>query len=175
MEGSHYRLPQEGNINDGIRIDKGADKWDLSRKSDGGILVDGETIRLKIWAESFMEQEKLIEEVEKHNSEWSYEKTRELGFWLSDKDWKNVEITSILKFNKSPRTDPFVGYVVRSAIHDNRDDKEIEGRPNACRAGSSYHSNLDGKGKTDEKIEFLHVDYGSAHDIILTISNDGTE
>gem|GEM_PF-1065072 len=41
---------------------------------------------------------------------------------LSDKDWKNVGITSILIFRESDREDPFVRYVVSSCIHDNRDD-----------------------------------------------------
>jgi hypothetical protein len=57
-EGSYYRiprLPREGKINDGIRIDKGDDKWDLSRQTDGGIIVEGKKIRLKIWADKFME------------------------------------------------------------------------------------------------------------------------
>lgn len=175
VDGSYYRLPTEGKINDGIKIDRGADKWDLSRETDGGIRVEGKTIRLKIWADRFMEQEDLMEEVEKHNPDWSYEIARNLGYWLNDKDWKNIEITSIIKFRKSPRSDPFVGYVVRSGIHDTREDKEIADRPNACHAGSSYHSNLDGKGGTEEKIEFLHADYGNAHKIIRTISHDGTE
>ena len=156
--GSYYRLPKEDKINDGLRIDKGADKWDLSRQNDGGILVEGNTIRLKIWADRFMEDEDLMKEIEKHNPQWSYDKTRELGHWLNDKDWKNVEITSILEFKKSPRPDPFVGYVVRSAIHDNRDDPELEGRPDACQAGSSYHSNTAAE-HLEEKIEWLHVDY----------------
>ncbi|MGE5683548.1 MAG: hypothetical protein ACM3ZS_00185 [Nitrososphaerota archaeon] len=156
--GSYYRLPKEGEINDGVRIDRGADKWDLSRQSDGGVLVEGKTIRLKIWADKFLEDDVLMEEIEKHNSDWSYDKARELGHWLNDKDWKNVEITSILQFKESPRPDPFVGYVVRSAIHDNRDDPELEGRPDACQAGSSYHSNT-AADHLEEKIEWLHVDY----------------
>lgn len=157
-DGSYYRLPKEGKINDGIRIDKGADKWDLSRQDDGGILVEGETIRLKIWADKFLEDDKLIEEIENHNPNWSYDKARELGFWLSDKDWKNVEITSILEFKESPRPDPFVGYVVRSGIHDKKTDPELEGRPDACHAGSSYHSNT-AADHLEEKIEWLHADY----------------
>ena len=157
-EGSYYRLPREGKINDGIRMDKGADKWGLSRQPDGGILVEGKKIRLKIWADKFMEQKDLMEEIEKHNPKWSYEKARDLGFWLNDKDFKNVEITSILKFEKSDRPDPFVGYVVRSAIHDLRTDKEISGSPEACHAGSAYHSNTYSD-HLEEKIEWLHANY----------------
>jgi hypothetical protein len=157
-EGSYYRLPKEGEINDGVRIDKGADKWGLSRQPDGGILVEGKKIRLKIWADKFMEQKDLMEEIENHNPKWSYDKARELGFWLNDKDWRNVEITSILKFEKSDRKDPFVGYVIRSAIHDLRDDEEISGRPDACHAGSSYHSNTFSD-HLEEKLEWLHADY----------------
>lgn len=166
-DGTYYRLPREGKINDGKRIDKGADKWGLSRQSDGGILVEGKKIRLKIWADQVMEQKDLMEEIEKHNHKWSYEKARDLGFWLNDKDFKNVEITSILKFEKSDRKDPFVGYVVRSAIHDLRTDKEISGRPDACHAGSAYHSNTYSN-HLEEKIEFLHANYGDMNKENLT-------
>ena len=173
-DGTYYRLPREGKINDGKRIDKGADKWGLSRQPDGGILVEGKKIRLKIWADKVMEQKDLMEEIEKHNRKYAYDKARELGFWLNDKDFKNVEITSILKFEKSDRKDPFVGYVVRSAIHDNRTDKEISGSPEACHAGSAYHSNTYSD-HLEEKIEWLHANYGDMKKENMTKKIQDTE
>lgn len=161
--GKSYVMPKSGAINDGVRIDKGASKWGLNRQSDGSILVDGSTIRLKVWATKYMTDSEIFSMVEATNPKWEYNKAREIGYWGSaDKCWTpNTELTAIVEFQKVSRPDPFVGIVMHSCIHDNASDPELKGRSDACHAGSSVHSNIQGNGGLEEKIEFLHVDYGN--------------
>ena len=166
--GPTYRMPKTGNINDGIRIDEDSKKWDLSRQDDGSVLVNGKKIRLKVFADKYLDAVGIYQSVESVNPKWDYDVANSVGYWADPKipQWKNVEITSYITFLQSPRDDPFVGYVVRSCIHDLKDDKELEGRVEACRAGSAYHSNIYGDGHTEEKIEFQHADYGDAKKIV---------
>ena len=100
--------------------------------------------------------------VEATNPKWEYTKARQIGYWGNGNDcWTpNTELTAIIEFLKSPRPDPFVGVVAHSCIHDNAGDPELKGRSDACHAGSSVHSNIQGNGGLEQKLEFLHVDYG---------------
>lgn len=174
-KGPNYRMPKTGDINDGIRIDKGSNKWNLSRQDDGSVLIEGKTIRLKVFSDRCADANGIYESVEGTNPNWDYDIARSIGYWSDPKipQWKNVEITSYITFLKSPRPDPFVGYVVRSCIHDLATDKEISERKSACHAGSAYHSNIYGDGHTEEKIEFLHADYGDAKEIIPKLPKFG--
>ena len=159
------------NLADGVRIDKGATKWDLSVKADGSVYYNAATGRLKIWGLSYLNIDDLYKVVEAQNKNWDYTKARELGKW-GRQGFGNVECTAILTFDKQQsRSDAFVGWVVRSCIHDNRSDPESKGRPNIYRAGSSYHSNIQITGHFEEKCEGGHPIYSNAKKILTYMTN----
>jgi hypothetical protein len=159
----YYRLPKEGNVIDKDKfIDEGAKKWKLTRQEDHSVLVEGKTIRLKIYAGKVLGSgEPILKEIKKINPKAEYNIARQHGYWCPTDipQWKNIEITSYITFEKSPREDPFVGYVVRSCVHDLKGEKDIESLPEAYQCGSAYHSNVAGNGELEEKIEAFHAAY----------------
>lgn len=159
------------NLGDGRRVDVEAKKWDLSVKSDGSVYYNAKTGRLKIWGISWLDIKDLYKVVESQNKNWDYEKARELRRW-GRQGFCNVECTAILTFDKQQsRKDAFVGWVVRSCIHDLKTDPESKGRPNIYRAGSSYHSNIQVNGNFEEKCEGGHAIYSNAKKVVTHMTN----
>ena len=115
---------------------------------------------------------------------WNYEELEKIGYWLSPKDWKNVEFTLIFKFdnssftannNDSNDTEHDISIVTRSIFHDsesvytgeddnnknnNKNNKMMPNPPYFC-GGSSYHNNISNDGHVKMKKEQYHVKYDS--------------
>jgi hypothetical protein len=160
--GHRYRMPTEGPINDGKRIDKGASKWGLQRNDDGSVHVAGSTIRLKIFAGQYLDGDQILAEMKKVNPKASYDVARQLGYWLPlpIAQWVNVEVTKVITLRKSSHKDGgFIGDVIRSCIHDLKGESDIAALVEAYHAGSSYHNNVTGNKGFQWKIEFYHVKY----------------
>jgi hypothetical protein len=160
------------NLADGKRIDADAKKWDLSVKSDGSVYYNAGTGRLKVYAKKVLSFDEMMKLVESNNAEWDYNKARQLGSWGNTMGFGNIEITTILTFDKNnTKKDAFLGYVARSCFHDLKTDPESKGHQHRYHGGSALHSNIQITGDFEEKIEGGHAIYYSAKDILTYMTN----
>ena len=176
--------------NDLIQVNETEDPTVFSKKNpDKSWRVDNGKTRIEIFTKN---AGTLSEEHLKENAtSWNYKELEKTGYWLSPKDWKNVEITLIFKFNKSYSIDNdsnnnenennndnkehAISFVTRSIFHDsesayNDNDDEDDNDKNNNNdienppyycGGSSYHNNISNEGHVRMKKEQFHVRYDS--------------
>jgi hypothetical protein len=157
---------------DGIRVDKDASKWDLSVKADGSVYYNAKTGRLKIYAKKVLSFDEMMALVEKDNPKWDYNKARQLGSWGNTMGFGNLEVTTILTFDKNnTKKDAFLGYVARSCFHDLKTDPESKTNQFRYHGGSAHHSNIQIGGTFEEKIEGGHAIYYEAEKIFTYMTN----
>jgi hypothetical protein len=180
--GETYRL-KTSQPNDLIQLNETEDPTVFSKQNpDKSWRVDSGKTRIDIFTKNAgtLSEEHLKEKA----TSWNYKELEKIGYWLSPKDWKNVEFTLIFKFDKSPITnndnnnnnnnnkkEHDISLVTRSIFHDsesayNDDDDDTENnnitqdKPYYC-GGSSYHNNLSNEGHVRMKKEQFHVRYDS--------------
>jgi hypothetical protein len=112
----------------------------LSKNSDGSFKVTEGKIRMGVWPSTGNHPEKITTYDEKE--------LEKKGYMESPSDWRNVEITGYVKFNKGVNYDNFAWYA-RGGIHTN--GKECE--------GTAYKGQLYYSGKTRFAKEQWFVSY----------------
>ncbi|HET7241752.1 MAG TPA: hypothetical protein VFI64_00285 [Nitrososphaeraceae archaeon] len=112
----------------------------LSKNSDGSFKVTEGKIRMGVWPSTGNHPEKITTYNEKE--------LEKKGYMESPNDWRNVEITGYVKFNKGVNYDNFAWYA-RGGIHTN--GKECE--------GTAYKGQLYYSGKTRFAKEQWFVSY----------------
>jgi hypothetical protein len=112
----------------------------LSKNSDGSFKVTDSKIRMGVWPSTGNHPEKITTYNEKE--------LEKKGYMESPSDWRNVEITGYVKFNKGVNYDNFAWYA-RGGIHTN--GKECE--------GTAYKGQLYYSGKTRFAKEQWFVSY----------------
>ena len=112
----------------------------LSKNSDGSFKVTDSKIRMGVWPSTGNHPEKITTYNEKE--------LEKKGYMESPSDWRNVEITGYVKFNKGVNDDNFAWYA-RGGIHTN--GKECE--------GTAYKGQLYYSGKTRFAKEQWFVSY----------------
>jgi hypothetical protein len=112
----------------------------LSKNSDGSFKVTDSKIRMGVWPSTGNHPEKITTYDEKE--------LEKKGYMESPSDWRNVEITGYVKFNKGVNYDNFAWYA-RGGIHTN--GKECE--------GTAYKGQLYYSGKTRFAKEQWFVSY----------------
>jgi hypothetical protein len=112
----------------------------LSKNSDGSFKVTEGKIRMGVWPSTGNHPEKITTYNEKE--------LEKKGYMESPRDWRNVEITGYVKFNKGVNYDNFAWYA-RGGIHTN--GKECE--------GTAYKGQLYYSGKTRFAKEQWFVSY----------------
>ena len=112
----------------------------LSKNSDGSFKVTEGKIRMGVWPSTGNRPEKITTYDEKE--------LEKKGYMESPSDWRNVEITGYVKFNKGVNYDNFAWYA-RGGIHTN--GKECE--------GTAYKGQLYYSGKTRFAKEQWFVSY----------------
>ena len=112
----------------------------LSKNSDGSFKVTEGEIRMGVWPSTGNHPEKITTYNEKE--------LEKKGYMESPNDWRNVEITGYVKFNKGVNYDNFAWYA-RGGIHTN--GKECE--------GTAYKGQLYYSGKTRFAKEQWFVSY----------------
>jgi hypothetical protein len=112
----------------------------LSKNSDGSFKVTEGKIRMGVWPSTGNHPEKITTYNEKE--------LEKKGYMESPSDWRNVEITGYVKFNKGVNYDNFAWYA-RGGIHTN--GKECE--------GTAYKGQLYYSGKTRFAKEQWFVSY----------------
>lgn len=146
--------------NDLIQVNETEDPTVFSTQNpDKSWKVDSGKTRIEIFTKNAgtLSEEKLKAKA----TSWNYEELEKIGYWLSPKDWKNVEFTLIFKFdnssstannNDSNDTEHDISIVTRSLFHDsesaysdknNNNNIQIKDLPYPyyC-GGSSYHNNI---------------------------------
>jgi hypothetical protein len=112
----------------------------LSKNSDGSFKVTEGKIRMGVWPSTGNHPEKITTYNEKE--------LEKKGYMESPNDWRNVEITGYVKFNRGVNYDNFAWYA-RGGIHTN--GKECE--------GTAYKGQLYYSGKTRFAKEQWFVSY----------------
>ncbi|HEY7080154.1 MAG TPA: hypothetical protein VH500_10665 [Nitrososphaeraceae archaeon] len=112
----------------------------LSKNDDGSFKVTDEKIRMGVWPSTGNHPEKITTYDEKE--------LEEKGYMESPSDWRNVEITGYVKFNKGVDDDNFAWYA-RGGLH--TDGKNCE--------GTAYKGQLYYSGKTRFAKEQWFVSY----------------
>jgi len=178
-EGEVYRF-NNLHPNDLIQVNETEDPTVFSRHNpDKSWRVDSGKTRIEIFTEnvSTLSEENLKEKARS----WNYTELEKIGYWVSPKDWRNVEFTMIFKFvnlsndNSSKNKEHDISIVTRSLFHDEESEyskffsNEKNGTmiqniskntPYYC-GGSSYHNNISNEGHVKMKKEELHVKYDS--------------
>jgi len=137
-ETKNIEIFSERNIDGSWKVGKGTTRIDISTK-EAGILTQEDMMKpIKTWNFSILDKQ---------------------GYWLYPSDWKNIELTVILKMREAEKRDQAISVVSRSIIHDSKGEEEIKEYPNAYCGGSSYHNNISEDGKLQMKKEQYHVNY----------------
>ena len=167
--------------NDLIQVNETDDLTIFSKQNpDKSWRVDAGMTRIEIFTKN---ASTLSNEILKQKAKsWNYTELEKIGYWLSPKDWKNIEFTLIFKFDNASRykmntisqnNEHDISIVTRSIFHDGESNyKKLFGSdenstmiqntsqntPYYC-AGSSYHNNLSNDGHVRMKKEEFHVRY----------------
>jgi len=174
--GEVYRL-NNLHPNDLIQVNETEDLTIFSKQNpDKSWRVDSGKTRIEIFTKSsgVLSEEFLKEKA----TSWNYTELEKIGYWLSPKDWRNVEFTLIFKFVNSSNNNNItenkehdISIVTRSIFHDeeseyakfvgvDKNNTVIQNTPYYC-GGSSYHNNISNEGHVRMKKEEFHVKYDS--------------
>ena len=163
--------------NDINQVNETEDPTIFSQKNpDNSWRVDSGKTRIELFTKNAgtLSEEQLKERAKS----WNYDELQKIGYWINPDDWRNVEVTLILKFinstkstnneNNNNNNEHDISIVTRSLFHDSEsayNDKNnnirVKDMPPFFCGGSSYHNNISNEGHVKMKKEQFHVKYDS--------------